>query len=49
MTNVKNFLNNIEKYLIYVFLTALLVLMFIQVVARYVFGAALGWMGRTCR
>ncbi len=49
MTNVKNFLNNIEKYLIYVFLTALLVLMFIQVVARYVFGAAWGWMEQITR
>ena len=40
MIAVKKFLDNIEKYIIYVVLTVLVTLMFGQVVARYVFGLA---------
>ncbi|SFQ19726.1 TRAP-type C4-dicarboxylate transport system, small permease component [Oscillibacter sp. PC13] len=49
MAAVKKFLNNIEKYIIYVVLTALVALMFLQVVARYVFGLAWGWMEQVTR
>lgn len=49
MNSVKNFLNNIEKYVIYVVLTALIILMFGQVIARYVFGLAWGWMEQLTR
>lgn len=44
MDKVKYFLNNIERYIVYVFFTILLALMFIQVVARYIFSTAWGWM-----
>lgn len=49
MAAVKNFLNNIEKYIIYIVFTVLIALMFIQVVARYVFGLAWGWMEQVTR
>jgi len=38
------FLDNIEKYAIYLMFTLLVSLMFIQVVARYVFAQGWGWM-----
>ena len=49
MIAVKKFLDNIEKYIIYVVLTVLVTLMFGQVVARYVFGLAWGWMEQLTR
>lgn len=49
MKAVKSFLNNIEKYIIYVLFSALVALMFIQVIARYVFGLAWGWMEQVTR
>ncbi|MBQ8934410.1 MAG: TRAP transporter small permease [Lachnospiraceae bacterium] len=44
MDKVKNILDNLEKYIIYVLFTILIVLMFTQVVARYLFATAWGWM-----
>ena len=49
MAAVKKFLNSIEKYVIYIVMTALVALMFLQVVARYVFGLAWGWMEQVTR
>ena len=44
MKTFLHYLNNIEKYIIYVLFTVLIALMFTQVVARYVFHMAWGWM-----
>ena len=49
MDLVKKILNNLEKYIIYAVLTALVAMMFIQVVARYLFGLAWGWMEQVTR
>ena len=49
MKSVLHFLDNIEKYIIYVVLTVLIALMFWQVVARYVLGLAWGWMEQLTR
>ena len=49
MAAVKKLFNNLEKYIIYVIFTALVALMFFQVVARYVFGMAWGWMEQVTR
>ena len=44
MNRLKSFFDNIEKYVVYVLFTALIILMFTQVVARYLFSVAWGWM-----
>ena len=44
MNRLKSFFDNIEKYIVYVLFTALIILMFTQVVARYLFSVAWGWM-----
>lgn len=49
MKAVKFFFDNIEKYIIYIFLSVLVAMMFTQVVARYVFGMAWGWMEQITR
>lgn len=49
MAAVKKILDNLEKYIIYVVLTTLVALMFGQVVARYLFGLAWGWMEQLTR
>lgn len=44
MKKLLYFLDNIEKYALCAMFTALVVLVFIQVVARYIFATAWGWM-----
>lgn len=46
---IKKFLDNIEKYIIWVCFIPLIILMFIQVVARYCFGLAWGWLEQIAR
>lgn len=46
---LKKFLNNIEKYIIWVCFVPLIGLMFFQVVARYCFGLAWGWVEQVSR
>lgn len=46
---IKRFLNNIEKYVICGCFIPLIVLMFFQVVARYCFGLAWGWLEQISR
>ena len=46
---VKKFLNNIEKYMIWACFIPLIALMFFQVVARYCFGLAWGWLEQISR
>lgn len=49
MYELKKILDNLEKYIIYVLFTALIILMFTPVVARYVFSVAWGWMETVTR
>ena len=44
MKKVLYFLDNLEKYVLFVLFTVLVGLMFTQVVARYAFATAWGWM-----
>ena len=49
MSALKKFISNIEDYIVWIVFTPLIGLMFLQVVARYCFGIAWGWMEQITR